>query len=204
MEKEKVIKAVARVQISVNNFWVDDRNFVRFTVQSRGRGLNLGDELFVFDHRPATRQPAIEMAFARQAPWKDPRRVKLTLAEAVKKPARVIVMKKSNQKRTFYYVNLFPTKEKPSALFSQTSYRGTDTGLTIREDQSFWSWTSQSSSPSNLCWKMILVALTDERRRIVIKGHGCFDISQTDKNLTVISNDIQQMTEEKLLADFKM
>jgi len=204
MEKEKVIKVVARVLIPINNFWVDDRNFVRFTIQSCGRGFSFGDELFVFDHRPATRQPAREMILTHKAHLKDPRRVKAVLAEVVKQPAKVMVMKGSNKRRTFYYVNLFPTREKPSALFSQTSYRGNaDTGFTIKEDQSFWNWTSQSSSSSDLRWKMILVALTDKRRQIVVKSHGCFDISQADKNLIVIGNDIRQMTEKELLADSK-
>lgn len=201
MEREKVIEIVAKVRIPVTKLSVSDQNFVRFAIQPTGGKVNVGPTLFVFDHRPATLLSAKVSLINQDAPWKDHQRVKGNLVRAVQQPAKVVVMKKFNKKRTFYYVNLYPVnKEKPSALFSQTSYRGNaDTGLTIKEDRSLWSWTSESSSPSDLRWKMILVALTDEKRRITVKSHGCLDSGQPAKSFIVISDDIRQIAEEELL-----
>jgi hypothetical protein len=203
MEKRKVVEAVANVRISSASPLVGDKDFVRFAIQSTGGGVNVGRKLFVFDHRPATLQAA--KAINPEASWEDRRKAEEALTEAVRQPAKVVVMEKTDGDKTFYYVNLYPTNgQKPTALFSETSYTGKhNAGFSVKEDGALWSWTSESSSRTGAHRELVLVALTDETHKVIVDSYGYANIGHSDKNLTVIGTDIRQMAEEELVVDLE-
>jgi len=203
MEKKRIIDAVANVRISSASPLVGDKDFVRFAIQSTGGGVNVGRKLFVFDHRPATLQAA--KAINLEASWEDRRKVEEVLAEAVRQPAKVVVMEKTDGDKTFYYVNLYPTNgQKPTVLFSETTYTGKhNAGFSVKEDGALWSWRSESSSRTGAHREMVLVALTDETHKVIVDSYGYANIGHSDKNLTVIGADIRQMAEEELIVDLE-
>jgi len=203
MEKKMVVQAVANVRISCNNPLVGDKDFVRFAIQSTGGGVNEGRKLFVFDHRPATLQAA--RAINAEASWEDRRKAEGALTEAVRQPAKVVVMKKTDGENTFYYINLYPVNgQKPTALFSETSYTGKHNArFNVKEDNALWSWTSESSSRTSRHWELVLVALTDETHKVLVNSYGYANIGHSDENLTVIGADIRQMAEEELVVDLE-
>lgn len=203
MEKKMVVQAVANVQIGAASPLVGDKDFVRFAIQSTDGGVNVGRKLFVFDHRPATLQAA--KAINPDASWEDRRKAEDALAEAIKQPAKVVVMEKTDGEKTFHYVNLYPANgQKPAALFSETSYTGKhNAGFNVKEDNSLWSWTSESSSRTGAHWDMVLVALTDETHKVIVDSYGYANIGHSDENLTVIGADIRQMAEEELVVDLE-
>jgi len=201
MEKKMVVQAVANVRISCNNPLVGDKDFVRFAIQSTGGGVSVGRKLFVFDHRPATLQAA--KAISPEASWEDRRKAEDALAEAVRQPAKVVVMEKTDGDKTFHYVNLYPANgQKPAALFSESAYTSKhNAGFSVKEDGALWSWTSESSSRTGAHWELVLVALTDETHKVIVNSYGYANIGHSDENLTVIGADIRQMAEEELVVD---
>ena len=204
MEKRKVVEAVANVRISSASPLVGDKDFVRFAMQSTGGGINVGHKLFVFDHRSATLQAA--KAKNPEASWEDRRKAEEALAEAVRQPAKVVVMEKTDGDKTFYYVNLYPTngQKKPTALFSETSYVGKhNAGFSVKEDGALWSWRSESSSRTGAHWELVLVALTDETHKVIVDSYGYANIGHSDENLTVIGADIRQVAEEEFVVDLE-
>jgi hypothetical protein len=203
MEKKRIIDAVANVRISSASPLVGDKDFVRFTIQSTGGGVNVGRKLFVFDHRPATLQAA--KAINLEASWEDRRKVEEVLTEAVRQPAKVVVMEKTDGDKTFHYVNLYPSNgQKPTALFSETSYTGKhNAGFSVKEDGALWSWRSESSSRTGAHREMVLVALTDETHKVIVDSYGYANIGHSNENLTVIGADIRQMAEEELVVDLE-
>ncbi|RMD64101.1 hypothetical protein D6833_04835 [Candidatus Parcubacteria bacterium] len=157
----------------------------------------------MFDHRPATLQAA--KAINPEASWEDRRKAEEVLTEAVRQPAKVVVMEKTDGEKTFYYVNLYPANgQKPTALFSETSYTGKhNAGFEIKEDNALWSWTSESSSRTGRHWEMMLVSLTDDDHKVIVDSYGYANIGHSDENLTVIGSEIRQMAEEELAVDFE-
>lgn len=213
MEKKKLVEAVANVQIPAASPLVGDKDFVQFAVQSTRGGVSVGRKLFVFDHRPATLQAAKAITATLQAAkainldasWEDLRKAEDALPETVRQPAKVVVMEKTDGDKTFHYVNLYPANgQKPTALFSKTSYIGKhNAGFEVKEDNSLWSWTSESSSRTGRHWEMTLVALTDETHKVIVESDGYANIGHTDENLTVIGAEIRQMSEEDLVVDLE-
>jgi hypothetical protein len=203
MEKKMIVQAVANVRIGSSNSLVGDKDFVRFAIQSTGGGVSVGRKLFVFDHRPATLQAA--KAINPDASWEDRRKAEDALAEAVRQPAKVVVMEKTDGDRTFHYANLYPANgQKPTALFSETSYTGKhNAGFSVKDDGALWSWTSESSSRTGAHWELVLVALTDEAHKVIVDSYGYANIGHSDENLTVIGADIRQMAEEELVVDLE-
>lgn len=204
MEKKMVVQAAAaNVRIGSSNPLVGDKDFVRFAIQSTGGGVSVGRKLFVFDHRPATLRAA--KAINPDASWEDRRKTEDALAEAVRQPAKVVVMEKTDGDKTFHYVNLSPANDqKPAALFSETSYTGKhNAGFNVKENGSLWSWTSESSSRTGAHWELVLVALTDETHKVIVDSYGYANIGHSDENLTVIGADIRQMAEEELVVDLE-
>lgn len=205
MEKKMVAQAVANVRISTASPLVGDKDFVRFAIQSTGGGVSIGRKLFVFDHRSATLQAA--KAINPKASWEDRRKAEEVLAEAVRQPAKVVVMEKTDGDKTFHYVNLFPVNgqsQKPTALFSETCYTGKhNAGFSVKEDSALWSWTSESSSRTGRHWELVLVVLTDETHKVIIDSYGYANIGHSDENLKVIAADIRQMAEEELVVDLE-
>ena len=201
MEKRKVVEAVANVWLSAASLLVGDRDFVRFEIQSTGGGVNVGRKLLVFDRRLDTLQAA--KAINPDASREDRRKAEDALAEAVRQPAQVVVMEKTDGDKTFHYVNLYPANgHKPTALFSETPYTGKhNAGFEIKKNNGLWSWTSKSSSRTGAHWEMVLVALTDETHKVIVKSYGYANIGHTDKNLTVIGPDIRQMAEVEYAVD---
>lgn len=203
MEKRKVVEAVASVRIGVANPLVGDKDFVRFAIQSSGGGVSVGRKLFVFDHRSATLQAA--KAINPELSWEDRREAENTLAEIVQQPAKVVVMEKTDGDKTFHYVNLYPANgQKPTGLFSETSYTGKhNAGFKVKENNALWGWASQSSSRTGAHWEMVLVALTDETHKVIVESYGYANIGHTDENLTVIGAEIRQMPEEDLVVNLE-
>lgn len=203
MEKKKVVEAVANVQISTSGMLVGEKDFVRFAIQSTGGGVSVGRKLFVFDHRPATLQAA--KAINPDASWEDHRKAEEALTEAVRQPAKVIVMEKTDGEKAFYYVNLYPANgQKPVALFSEMSYTGKhNAGFNVKEDNGLWSWASESSSRTGAHREMVLVTLTDEVHKVIVDSYGHTNIGHTNENLTVIGAKISQMSEEDLVVDLE-
>lgn len=201
--KVKVVEAVANVRIGVASSLVGDKNFVRFAIQSTGGGVNVGRKLFVFDHRPATLQAA--KAINPEASWEDRCKAEKALAEAVQQPAKVVVMEKTDGNKTFHYINLYSANgQKPTALLAEVSFIGKhNAGFDIREDNSLWSWTSESSSRTGAHRELVMVALTDETHRVIVDSYGYANIGHTNENLTVIGANIRQMTEEELVVDLE-
>lgn len=203
MEKKNVVQVVANVRISGASPLVGDKDFVRFAIQSTGGGVSVGRKLFVFDHRPATLQAA--KAINPESSWEDRRKLEEALAEVVRQPAKAVVMEKTDGDKTFHYVNLYPANgQKPTALFSETSYTGKhNAGFSVKDDNALWSWTSESSSRTGRHWEMTLVALTDETHKVIVESDGYANIGHTDENLTVIGAEIRQMSEEDLVVDLE-
>lgn len=205
MEKKRVVEVVANIQISTSSFGmlVGDRDFVRFAIQSTGGGVSVGRKLFVFDHRTATLQAA--KAINPEASWEDRSKSQEVLAEAVRQPAKVVVMEKTDGDKVFHYVNLYSANgQKPTALFSKTSYTGKhNAGFEVKEDNGLWSWTSESSSRTGAHREMVLVTLTDEAHKVIVDSYGFANIGHTDSNLTVIGEVIGQMSEEDLVVDLE-
>ncbi|MBI5222711.1 MAG: hypothetical protein HY980_04450 [Candidatus Magasanikbacteria bacterium] len=203
MEKKMVVQTVANVRIGVANPLVGDKNFVRFAIQSTGGGVSVGRKLFVFDHRPAVLQAA--KAIISDASWEDRRKAEESLTEAIRQPAKVVVMEKTDGDKTFHYVNLYPANgQNPTALFSETAYTGKhNAGFSVKEDGTLWSWMSESSSRTGAHWELVLVALTDETHKVIVESSGYANIGHTDENLTVIAADIRQMAEEELVVDLE-
>ena len=202
MKKRIVEVAVARVEIGIGvEPQVNDRGFLRFTIQSTGGGVDVGRKLFVFDHRPAVLR-VVKKVIDPKALWEDRRKAEDTLVKTIRQPAKVVVMEKTDKKKTFYYVNLYPVngqKQKLTALFSKTSYISKhNAGFEVKEDNAFWSFTSESSSRTGRHQEMVLVALTDDDHKVIVDSYGYANIGHSDKNLTVVGSKIRQMAEEEL------
>lgn len=198
MEKKKVAEAVTNVRIEIADFLVSEKGFVRFVVQSTGGGVKVGKKLFVFDHRSATLQAT--KAINPDMSWEDRHKAEEALTEAVRQPAKAIVMEKTDRDKTFHYVNLYPANgQKSMALFSETLHTGKhNAGFKIKEDNALWSWTSESSSRTGAHWELVFVALTDDVHKVIFNSYGYANIGHSDENLTVIGTDIRQMAEEEL------
>ncbi len=144
MENQMLIQVVAnvRIEINVNNFLVDDKDFVRFVIQSTGGGVRVGHNFFISDYRLTTLQAA--KAINPEDSWEDLYKAKNTLIKAVWQPAKVVVMEKKDGDKKFYYINFYPANgQKPEALFSKTLYyisRYNPDEFSIEKDESFWSW----------------------------------------------------------------
>lgn len=207
MEKKVVVESMANVRISFTDPLVNDKDFdfVLFAIQSTDGGVNVGPKLFVFDHRPEVFWAA--RAVNPDVAGEDRRKTKEALARAVRQPAKVVVMEKTDGggEKTFHYVNLYPTDEKqPGALFSMTSYTGKhNAGFSVKENNALWSWKSESSSRTGAHWEMVLVVLTDETHRVIVNSYGYANIGHSDENLTVVGAEIRQMSEEDLVIDFE-
>lgn len=198
MEKKKVAEAVANVRIGNTDFLVSEKGFVRFVIQSTGGGVEIGQKLFVFDHRSATIQAA--KAINPDVSWEDRHKAEEALTETVRQPAKAIVMEKTDRDKTFHYVNLYPANgQKPVALFSETLHIGKhNAGFEIKEDNVLWSWTSESSSRTGAHWELVFVALTDDAHKVIFNSYGYANIGHSDENLTVIGTNIRQIAEEEL------
>ncbi|MDD3487784.1 MAG: hypothetical protein PHH35_00290 [Candidatus Pacebacteria bacterium] len=228
MENQMLIQVVAnvRIEINVNNFLVDDKDFVRFVIQSTGGGVRVGHNFFISDYRLTTLQAA--KAINPEDSWEDIYKAKNTLIKAVWQPAKVVVMEKKDGDKKFYYINFYPANgQKPEALFSKTSYYIGKYSLefSIEKDESLWSWwiwieensdgdyqagygiekdgsiwgwqnETEESFPqkpkTSRCWnrELVLLTLTDDMHKVVVRRHEPIKLGHSKKNLVVIGTDI--------------
>ncbi len=204
MDKIKVVEGIANVRISsTRSMTMDPKGFVRFAIQSQGY-VEVGRKLFVFDHRASSTLEAAK-AIKPDAEWDEAQKALSVLAEAVNQPAKVVVMKKVDDEKEFFYVNLYPANGlRPTALFFETLYvEKHNAGFNVKEDNSLWTWKSESSSRTGAHREMVLVALTDDDHQIIVDSYGHANIGHTDENLTVIGAEIRKMSEEDLVVDFE-
>jgi len=167
------------------------RGFVRFTIQSTGGGVEKGQRLYVFDHRPATLGVAKAIWNGQRAKLEG----KKELQTVVSHPAKIVVMEKVvGEDRVYPYINLFPANgQEPTALLSETLYVGKHNAcFKIRENNGLWSWTSESFSRTGRHQEMVLVALTDDDHRIIVDSYGYVNIGHSDEHLTMIDAEIRR------------
>lgn len=147
---------------------------VSFTIQSIGGGVDMGDELPIYDHRQNTVR----------AIWEGVDQ----LREAVTKPARIVVGD--------YCIDLFSTEEQSATLLSETVYiQKHNARFDLVEDKSFWSWESWSSSRTGRHCEMVLVAVTDEQHYVLIEIDGYENVGHTNYDLAVIGGTARKINE---------
>lgn len=183
MEKQKILEIIAQLKINVSLGGLsanETNSFVRLTI---GSGK---DKLYVFDHRPAT---ILAVKNTRTDSIAERSEAYEVLVQAINQPAKVVLMAKTDGRRIWNYILLYPTNQEPKALFSETRYvaRGGYTWFEIQEDKPLWSWRMEASSQEKQCYEMTIVALTDEKNRVVIKN---FDRLTRSSSRTTISSEI--------------
>ena len=185
--KRKILDAVANVAIKPMEIRTDREGFVKFTIQSVNGGVVVGPKLFIYDHRPTV----IGTAQMSHSLWIE------ELERAVNTPARAVVMEKASEvdRKQFFYINLYPAKDPPSALLSQHSYVSKhNAGYKFRLADPLWIWQSQSNSRTGRHHEFILVAITGKDHRVVIESSGYANIGHTDKGITIVGLDRQQIS----------
>lgn len=174
----------------------DNNEFVRFSVQSTGGGVNTGNTLFIFDHRSASVAAAKEIKAIGWAPNK--------LKDVFEELAKVVIVEKKDGVKTFFYINLYPVEARgeATALLEESGYFGKhNAGFKKRSDKSFWSWQSESSSRTGAHHEMVLVSLTDDDHKILMHTSGYANNFHEQGNMRDIGLNFRRISEEELAAE---
>lgn len=198
MKKIKVIEAVANADIFTEGKLELFPMFVRFVVQANS-GVNRGHRLYISDHRQEVIRAARTVYHSPALEREKYLIAKEELKRVIKLPAKVEVMEKIENERSFYYINLYQANvQKYMNLLSISSYISNDKAeFEVKSNEALWSWESISSSPSGRYKEMVLLALTNDTHKVIIDSHGCANNGHTDKNFTVIDSQIRRLSEKE-------
>lgn len=207
--KRKVcIAEVGEVVLSTNSFTIipskykDDRSsrpFVRFIVyEAKKEGVDRRGEkrkIFIHDHRANTLKAAQYQNFLKRARWGSKTHgapQAMSLAEAVRLPARVNVMEMNVRGDTFTYINLFESEDKKaSALLSVLPDLLVEERLSldrITKHDPLWAWGGRKSSAFGPTEDTLpVVALTNGNKKIVLSCRKSRDVVTLSSRIERVS-----------------
>lgn len=177
--KEQVIaEATAKINFPIANYLLPSsttKDYCIFVIdRSPLRGVKLEKELQILDYRNEVLGIANNMKYSPSK--QESEIINEVLNQAFQKPAKVVVKKLDNKDLS---VQLYSAEKEPSALLSLTSYVIYSDGIMssnltdseIAENNSLWSWTSETV-PSSRWWyndpRLMLVNLTDDKHKIFV------------------------------------
>lgn len=162
------------------------RDFVRFIVydeqKPRNQRTNGAHMLVINDHRVETLRAARSPhTGTRLLPGRGRVPAKtMSFSEAVRLPARVVVMKATDKRGTVMYVNLYQPERKATGLFfvvSELLAKEKFTLGTIKKSDPLWCWGERkdiSFGPTG--YALPVVALTNEQGKIIFHCRKSGDI----------------------------
>lgn len=165
----KVIDLVASVLLPLSTPRLMSDQAVCFRIRPRRKYSIGGEEILVFDYRLKTYEAFVGIG------GHDLSSIHLLVGLD---SARVEVMEFRGNQRTLQYINLLEPEQtlSPKALLSFTPYHShfsrSGVGFKISEDKAYWRWVSETAASDGTMSTVLLGALTDPDRLIVVDSWG--------------------------------